>query len=85
MNFKYRAKASDGEIIEGWIEADEQKQALESLRNRGMIVINLNAQAGLSTSTSKKKKGGGNAESLAQTAKKLEEVTGGWRRPTRRR
>lgn len=44
MNFKYRARASDGEIVEGYIEADEQRQALESLRSRGMIVINLNAQ-----------------------------------------
>lgn len=44
MNFKYRARASDGEMIEGYIEADSQKSALESLKNRGMIVINLNAQ-----------------------------------------
>ncbi len=45
MNFKYRARASDGEIVEGYIDAGDQKQALESLRGRGMIVINLNAQS----------------------------------------
>ncbi len=43
MNFKYRARTSDGEITEGYIEADSQKNALNSLRSRGMIVINLNS------------------------------------------
>lgn len=55
MNFKYRARATDGEIIEGWIEAEEQKQALEALRGRGMIVINLNASASFTTAKTKKK------------------------------
>ena len=44
MNFKYRARASDGEIVEGYVDADDQKEALNTLRGRGMIVINLNAQ-----------------------------------------
>ncbi len=42
MNFQYRARAADGEIIGGYIEADNQKSALNALRSRGMIVINLN-------------------------------------------
>ena len=45
MNFKYRAKSATGEIIEGFTEADNQREALTSLRERGMIVINLNAQS----------------------------------------
>lgn len=44
MNFKYRARTSGGEIVEGYTEADDQREALESLRSRGMTVINLNAQ-----------------------------------------
>ncbi len=42
MNFKYRARAADGEIISGYVEAENQKSALNSLRSMGMIVINLN-------------------------------------------
>ncbi len=53
MNFKYRARASDGEIVEGYIDAGDQKQALESLRGRGMIVINLNAQSSRTLSLSR--------------------------------
>lgn len=45
MNFKYRARTSTGEIVEGFTEADNQREALESLRGRGMIVISLNAQS----------------------------------------
>ena len=37
MNFKYRAKASDGEIVEGYVDADDQKRALEALRGRGSL------------------------------------------------
>lgn len=59
MNFKYRARSSEGEIVEGWIEADEQKQALANLRSRGMIVINLNAQG--SFNEPKAKKSGGSS------------------------
>lgn len=57
MNFKYRARASDGEIVEGYVEADEQKQALETLRGRGMIVINLNAQSSRSAKSSRSDSG----------------------------
>ena len=46
MKFKYRARTSDGEMIEDFIDAEDQKDALTNLRNRGMIVINLNAQSG---------------------------------------
>ena len=41
MNYKYRARQQDGEITEGYIAADSQKHALELLRGRNMIVINL--------------------------------------------
>ena len=80
MNFKYRAKASDGEIVEGWIEADEQKQALASLRSRGMIVINLNAQAGFTSGTAKKK-GGSSWKSLLSAD--LGAILSGGRVPTK--
>ena len=56
MNFRYRARTADGQILEGYAEADDQKSALKALRDRGMIVINLNAQGSL-TGTDKKKKG----------------------------
>ena len=46
MNFKYRARAVDGEMVEGHVDAPDQKSALDTLRSRGMIVINLNAQGG---------------------------------------
>ncbi|MBQ7155063.1 MAG: type II secretion system F family protein [Synergistaceae bacterium] len=56
MNFKYRARNSDGQILEGFTEAASQKDALSSLRSRGMVVINLAAQE--LSSASKKKSGG---------------------------
>ncbi|MBQ4401687.1 MAG: type II secretion system F family protein, partial [Synergistaceae bacterium] len=46
MNFKYRARASNGEMVEGNVEASDQKSALENLRGQGMIVVNLTAQGG---------------------------------------
>ena len=52
MNFKYRARTSDGEMIEDHINANDQKEALSILRNRGMIVINLSAQGGKSSEKS---------------------------------
>ena len=61
MNFKYRARASDGEMVEDFIDAEDQKEALSILRNRGMIVINLNAQgakAAAAPSVSAKPKSG---------------------------
>ena len=51
MNFKYRARAVDGEMVEGYVDADDQKTALDTLRGRGMIVINLNAQGSTQTKT----------------------------------
>ena len=64
MNFKYRARASDGEIVEGYVDASDQKRALEQLRGRGMIVINLNAQGGGKSSTSKSGGKSGGKKSL---------------------
>ena len=51
MNFKYRARTSDGEMIEDHIDAEDQKEALSLLRSRGMIVINLSAQGGNKSSS----------------------------------
>ncbi len=74
MNFKYRARASDGEMVEGYVDANTQKEALDTLRARGMIVINLNAQGGsqslssssgkASQSGSKSSGGGGSLKSI---------------------
>ena len=51
MNFKYRARASNGEMVEGNVEASDQKSALENLRGQGMIVVNLTAQGGRRSSS----------------------------------
>lgn len=63
MKFKYRARASSGEMVEGTIDADDQKSALNNLRGQGMIVIALNAQSSSSPQKSqqaaKKPSGGG--------------------------
>ena len=69
MNFKYRARASSGEMVEGFVEAEDQKSALNSLRAQGMIVVNLNAQSGKGHSPSqssqaKKPSGSGSGMSL---------------------
>jgi len=42
MNFKYRARAADGKIIEGLLEAENQGLALESLRQQGMMPLAVN-------------------------------------------
>ena len=64
MRFKYRARTADGEMIEDFIDSDDQKTALSDLRNRGMIVINLNEQGAgrptlLSAASGAKTKGKG--------------------------
>lgn len=64
MKFKYRARASSGEMVEGTIDADDQKSALNNLRGQGMIVIALNAQSSSSSTQKsqqavKKPSGGG--------------------------
>ena len=46
MNFKYRVRAQDGGILEGEVEADNQGLALQSLRQKGMLVLSLNAMSG---------------------------------------
>ena len=53
MNFKYRARAADGEMVEGYVDAPDQKSALENLRSKGLIVINLNAQGGQTSALTK--------------------------------
>ena len=65
MKFKYRARASSGEMVEGTVEADDQKSALSQLRGEGMIVINLNAQ------------GGGSSQSQTLQAPKTQKSSGG--------
>ncbi|MDR2527697.1 MAG: type II secretion system F family protein [Synergistaceae bacterium] len=45
MNFKYRARAADGKIIEGLLDAENQGMALESLKQKGMMPLSVN-QAG---------------------------------------
>ena len=44
MNFRYRARTSDGQIKEGYIDSTDQKTALESLKSQGMLVIGLTPQ-----------------------------------------
>ncbi|MBQ7220309.1 MAG: type II secretion system F family protein [Synergistaceae bacterium] len=84
MNFKYRARSSDGEIIEGWIEAADQKAALESLRSRGMIVINLTVQGNFTQPKSgSKKKGGGGFSWKSILQADLGAILSGGRVPTK--
>ncbi|MDR1978569.1 MAG: type II secretion system F family protein [Synergistaceae bacterium] len=45
MNFRYKARAADGKIVEGLLEADNQGLALDSLRQKGMLPLSVN-QAG---------------------------------------
>ncbi|MDR1731958.1 MAG: type II secretion system F family protein [Synergistaceae bacterium] len=42
MNFRYKARAADGKIVEGLLEADNQGIALESLRQKGMLPLSVN-------------------------------------------
>ena len=46
MNFRYRGRNSDGGIVEGQVEAENQGQALESLRQKGILVLSMNAGGG---------------------------------------
>lgn len=41
MQFRYRARGSDGEVLEGRIEAEDRRSALDALRQEGMVVTAL--------------------------------------------
>ena len=45
MNFKYRVRAADGSIQEGQLEAENQGLALQALREKGLLVLSMNAAA----------------------------------------
>jgi type IV pilus assembly protein PilC len=45
MNFRYKARAADGSVVEGLLDAENQGLALESLRQKGMMPLSVN-QAG---------------------------------------
>jgi type IV pilus assembly protein PilC len=45
MNFRYKARAADGKIVEGLLDAENQGLALENLRQKGMLPLSVN-QAG---------------------------------------
>ncbi|MBQ9405024.1 MAG: hypothetical protein IJU15_08565, partial [Synergistaceae bacterium] len=56
MQYNYRARSQDGEIVEGTIEADTQKGAVEQLKGRHLMVISLsskNAKSAAKTGGSK--------------------------------
>ena len=46
MNFRYRGRDADGRVVEGQVEAEHQAAALESLRQKGVLVLSLNAGSG---------------------------------------
>ena len=54
MNFRYKARAADGKILEGLLEADNQGLALESLRQRGMMPLSVNQAGRGGVSTAKR-------------------------------
>ena len=43
MNFRYRGRDAGGSIVEGQMEAESQGMALEALRQRGVVVLSMNA------------------------------------------
>ena len=45
MNFRYKARAADGKIVEGLLDMENQGLVLESLRQKGMMPLSVN-QAG---------------------------------------
>ncbi|GHV40212.1 secretion system protein [Synergistales bacterium] len=42
MNFHYRARLSDGKVVEANIEAENQGKAIESLKTQGMLPLSVN-------------------------------------------
>lgn len=43
MNFKYRGRSADGSVVEGQVDADTQDMALDILKQRGVLVLAINA------------------------------------------
>ena len=39
MNFSYKIKAQNGEIIEGKIEAHDESVAVNTLQNKGYLIL----------------------------------------------
>ena len=68
MNFKYRARTSDGQITEGTVEGEDQKAALESLKSQGMLVIGLTPTEGGSSKSSEPKSAKSSKPSKDKTA-----------------
>lgn len=46
MNFRYRGRDTGGSIVEGQVEAESQGMAMDALRQRGILVLSLNAGRG---------------------------------------
>ena len=46
MNFRYRGRDAGGSVVEGQLEAENQGMALEALRQRGVVVLSMNASGG---------------------------------------
>ena len=44
MDFRYRARSSDGKIIEGALRGESQTQVVGVLRSRGMFPISVEAK-----------------------------------------
>ena len=46
MNFRYRGRDAGGSVVEGQVEAENQGMAMEALRQRGVVVLSMNAGGG---------------------------------------
>lgn len=46
MNFRYRGRDAGGSVVEGQLEAENQGMAMEALRQRGVVVLSMNASGG---------------------------------------
>lgn len=43
MNFRYRGRDAGGSVVEGQVEAESQGMALDALKQRGVVVLSMNA------------------------------------------
>ena len=46
MNFRYRGRDAGGSVVERQLEAENQGMAMEALRQRGVVVLSMNASRG---------------------------------------
>ena len=71
MNFRYRGRDAGGSIVEGQMEAENQGMALETLRQRGVVVLSMNSGGGAAVRTAS-----GESMSLLDKLRRIGTVSG---------